>query len=310
MTRHNRFLLVLVSLLAVFALITAACGDDDDSETTTPGGASTTGASPSTAATAAPTFAANSTMGKIVAKGKLIVGVKYDQPGFGLKDPATGKIDGFDIAMAKEIGKALGLKDNQIEFTEAVSKNRVPYLQEDKVDMVVATFTINEERKQQIEFSKPYYVAGQSILVKKENTSIKQATDLAGKDVCTAQGSTPAQNLKDNYPQAKVLLLDAYASCVSALKDGRVEAVSTDNVILLGFAAADPSLKLTGGLFTKEPYGIGVKKGNTDFSTFINGVLDKMFKDGTYDKLYDQYLGKFEGVPTAKEARESLPAQP
>lgn len=306
MKRHNRLLLVLAALVAVLALVAAACGDDDDNATTTP--AAGTGSSPSAAATAAPTFAADSTMGKIVAKGKLIVGVKYDQPGFGLKDPATGKIDGFDIAIAKEIGKALGLKENQIEFTEAVSKNRVPYLQEDKVDMVVATFTINEERKQQIEFSKPYYVAGQSILVKKDNTTIKTADDLAGKDVCTAQGSTPAQTLKDKYPQAKVLLLDAYASCVSAMKDGRVEAVSTDNVILLGFAAADPSLKLTGGLFTSEPYGIGVKKGNTDFSKFIDGVLDTMFKDGTYDKVYDQFLGKFEGLPSAKEARESLPA--
>ena len=302
MTKKPRLLLALFAIFAAFALIAAACGDDDDDATNTPK-AGTTPAS-------APTFAADSTMGKIVAAKKITFGVKFDQPGFGVKDAVTGKLDGFDIAIAKELGKSLGLTEAQMVFEEAISKNRVPYLQEDKVDVVIATFTINEERKAQIEFSKPYYQAGQSILVKKDNTDIKTANDLNGKDVCTVQGSTPAQTLQAKYPQAKLLLLDVYSACVQAMKDGRVAAVSTDNVILLGFAAADPSVKLVGGLFTDEPYGIGVKKGKTDMQAYINSQLDRMFKDGTWDKIYDQYLGKFEGLPKAAEARAKLPAAP
>ena len=303
MTKKPRLLLALFAIFAAFALIAAACGDDDDDATNTPKAGATTPA-------AAPTFAADSTMGKIVAAKKITFGVKFDQPGFGVKDAVTGKLDGFDIAIAKELGKSLGLTEAQMVFEEAISKNRVPYLQEDKVDVVIATFTINEERKAQIEFSKPYYQAGQSILVKKDNTDIKTANDLNGKDVCTVQGSTPAQTLQAKYPQAKLLLLDVYSACVQAMKDGRVAAVSTDNVILLGFAAADPSVKLVGGLFTDEPYGIGVKKGKTDMQAYINSQLDRMFKDGTWDKIYDQYLGKFEGLPKAAEARAKLPAAP
>ncbi|MCC6961399.1 MAG: glutamate ABC transporter substrate-binding protein [Dehalococcoidia bacterium] len=291
----------MIALLAMAALVTA-CGDDDDDDTT-PGG--TTAA---TKPAAAPTFAADSTMGKIVAKGKLTVGVKFDQPGFGLKDPVTGKVDGFDVQMAKEIGHALGLKDDQIEFVEAVSANRIPFLQEDKVDLVIATMTINADRKTQIDFSRPYYLAGQSILVKKDNTTIKSVDDLNGKNVCSVQGSTSEKNVKAKAPQANLLSLTGYAACVDAMKSGRVEAVSTDDIILAGFAASDTSLKLVGGQFTQEPYGIGVKKGKTDFVQFIDALIAKELSDGTWDKIYDKYLGKVEGLPKAADARAKLPA--
>lgn len=301
MKKYARFLLAMIALLAMAALVTA-CGDDDDDDTT-PGG--TTAA---TKPAAAPTFAADSTMGKIVAKGKLTVGVKFDQPGFGLKDPVTGKVDGFDVQMAKEIGHALGLKDDQIEFVEAVSANRIPFLQEDKVDLVIATMTINADRKTQIDFSRPYYLAGQSILVKKDNTTIKSVDDLNGKNVCSVQGSTSEKNVKAKAPQANLLSLTGYAACVDAMKSGRVEAVSTDDIILAGFAASDTSLKLVGGQFTQEPYGIGVKKGKTDFVQFIDALIAKELSDGTWDKIYDKYLGKVEGLPKAADARAKLPA--
>jgi len=300
--KYARFLLAMIALLAMAALITA-CGDDDDDDTT-PGGATTAATKPAEA----PTFAADSTMGKIVAKGKLTVGVKFDQPGFGLKDPVTGKVDGFDVQMAKEIGHALGLKDDQIEFVEAVSANRIPFLQEDKVDLVIATMTINADRKTQIDFSRPYYLAGQSILVKKDNTTIKSVDDLNGKNVCSVQGSTSEKNVKAKAPQANLLSLTGYAACVDAMKSGRVEAVSTDDIILAGFAASDTSLKLVGGQFTQEPYGIGVKKGKTDFVQFIDALIAKELSDGTWDKIYDKYLGKVEGLPKAADARAKLPA--
>lgn len=300
MKLYPRFLLMLLAMLGVVALV-AACGDDDDDDN---GGSATT--APTQAA--APTFAADSTMAKIVAKGKLTVGVKFDQPGFGLKDPATGKVDGFDVQMAKEIAKALGLKEEQIEFVEAISANRIPFLQEDKVDLVIATMTINADRKTQIEFSRPYYQAGQSILVKKDNTTIKTVTDLNGKNVCSVQGSTSEKNIVAKAPQANLLSLTGYAACVSSLKDGRVDAVSTDDIILAGFAASDNTLKLVGGQFTTEPYGIGVKKGKTDMVAFIDALLAKEFADGTWDKIYDKYLGKVEGLEKAADARAKLPA--
>ncbi len=298
MKLYPRFLLMLLTMIGAVALF-AACGDDDDD----------TGGSATTAPTkaAAPTFAPDSTMAKIVAKGKLTVGVKFDQPGFGLKDPATGKVDGFDVQMAKEIGKALGLKEEQIEFVESVSANRIPFLQEDKVDLIIATMTINADRKTQIEFSRPYYLAGQSILVKKDNTTIKTVADLNGKNVCSVQGSTSEKNVVAKAPQANLLSLTGYAACVSSLKDGRVEAVSTDDIILAGFAANDATIKLVGGQFTQEPYGIGIKKGKTDMVAFVDALLVKQFADGTWDKIYEKYLGKVEGLQKAAEARAKLP---
>jgi glutamate transport system substrate-binding protein len=298
----KRYLFLWVAILAALALVAAACGDDDDDDN----GGSTQ--SPGATTAAQPTFAPDSTMAKIVANKKLVVGVKFDQPGFGLKDPASGKVDGFDVAIAKEIGKSLGLSEDQIQFVEAISANRIPYLQEDKVDLVIATMTINADRKTQIEFSRPYYLAGQSILVKKDNTSIKTVDDLNGKTVCSVQGSTSETNVKTKAPQANLQSLTTYAACVSGMKDGRYEAVSTDDIILAGFAAADSSLKLVGGQFTKEPYGIGIKKGKTDMSAYVDSLLTKWFADGTWDKIYNQYLGKVEGLPKAADARAAIPA--
>ncbi|MGE0599656.1 MAG: glutamate ABC transporter substrate-binding protein [Dehalococcoidia bacterium] len=294
MTKYAKFLFVLLALISTMALI-AACGDDDDDDDD---GGNTT---------PPPTFTADSTMGKIAAAKKMTVGVKFDQPGFGLKDPASGKVDGFDVAIAKEIAKAIGLSEDEIDFVEAVSANRIPFLQEDKVDIVVATMTINEDRKKQIDFSRPYYLAGQSILVMKDNTTIKSVEDLNGKKVCSVQGSTSEKNVQAKAPQAELLSLTGYAACVSSMKDGRVEAVSTDDIILAGFAAADDSLKLVGGQFTQEPYGIGIKQGKDDMVEFVDTLLANWFKDGTWDKIYNKYLGDVEGLPSAADARAKLP---
>lgn len=290
----TRLLFLLLAMIASVALVAAACGGDDDDDDDDNG--------------AVPTFAADSTMGQIKAAGSLVVGVKFDQPGFGLKDPASGDVDGFDVAIAKEIGKALGLDEDDIKFEEAISANRIPYLQEDKVDLVIATMTINAERKEQIDFSRPYYLAGQSILVKKDNTTINSVDDLNGKTVCSVQGSTSEKNVQAKAPQANLQSLTTYAACVSGMKDGRYEAVSTDDIILAGFAAADDSLKLVGGQFTQEPYGIGVKKGKEDLVQFIDALIAQWFEDGTWDEIYNDYLGDVEGLPSAEEARGTIPA--
>jgi ABC-type amino acid transport substrate-binding protein len=287
----------LIAAAAVFAM---ACGDDDSSDDD--------GGSGSAAASPTPSFAAGSTMAQIVERGKLTVGVKYDVPLFGLLDPVSRKVDGFDVALAKEIAKKLGLREDQIEFVEAISANRIPYLQEDKADIIISTMTINAQRKEQIEFSRPYYLAGQSILVKKETTNINGINDLNGKRVCSAQGSTSETNIKEKAPQAELLSLQTYSACVSAMKDGRVDAVSTDDIILAGFAASDNTLKLVGGQFTQELYGVGIKKGKTDMAQFVSTLIGEMLADGRWEKLYNQYLGNVGGLPPAAEAKGKLPA--
>jgi glutamate transport system substrate-binding protein len=284
-----------LALVIAVAIVAVACGDSDRGET------------PKTPAAAAKSFPAGSTMDQIVKRGKITIGVKYDVPLFGLLDPVSSKVDGLDVALGKEIAKELGLTENQVEFVEAVSANRIPYLQQDKTDLVISTMTINEERKQQIEFSRPYYLAGQSILVKKDNTTIKSVTDLNGKRVCSVQGSTSEKNVVEKAPQVQMLSLQVYSACVSSMKDGRVDAVTTDDIILAGFAAADKDLKLVGGQFTQEPYGIGIKKGKTDMQTFVNDLLTKMLGDGRWEALYKKYLGNVEGLPSASDLKAKLP---
>jgi glutamate transport system substrate-binding protein len=284
---------IAVLVLAVFAV---ACGDGDDDEP-----------SSRTANQTTPSFAAGSTMDQIAKRGKITIGVKYDVPLFGLLDPVSAKVDGFDVAIGKEIAKELGLSENQIEFVEAISANRIPYLQQDKADLVISTMTINEERKTQIEFSRPYYLAGQSLLVKKDNTTIKTVADLNGKRVCSVQGSTSEKNVVEKAPQTQLLSLQVYSACVSSMKDGRVDAVTTDDIILAGFAAADKDLKLVGGQFTTEAYGIGMKKGKTDLQAFVDQLLTKMLADGRWEAIYKKYLGNVEGLPSSSDLKAKLP---
>jgi glutamate transport system substrate-binding protein len=237
-------------------------------------------------------FPEGSTMAAIVEAGELRVGTKIDQPGFGLANTA-GDPEGFDVEMAKLIAAKMGLTEDQITFTETVSANREPFLEEGRVDIVVATYTINDERKKRIDFAGPYYEAGQDIMVASGNPeNIEGPEDLAGKSVCSVEGSTPAENIRTNYPEAELVLYDAYSKCADDLRNGNVDAVTTDNVILTGFVAGDPeAFELVGNPFTEEPYGIGLPKGQDDFRTFINDVLEESFEDGTWAQAWDDTAG-------------------
>jgi glutamate transport system substrate-binding protein len=206
------------------ALLTAACGDDDDAGTET----DDTGEE-----TTEQTFPAGSTMARVQETGSIKVGVKFDQPGFGLKNPTTGEVEGFDVEIAELIVEAIG-EDVEIEFVESVSRNREPFIQDGTVDIVVATYTINDARKQVVDFAGPYFVAEQDIMVAADDDSITEVGDLNGKNVCTVQGSTSATNLAAAAPDANVTLFDTYSQCAEALGDGRVVAVTTDNTILAG----------------------------------------------------------------------------
>ena len=267
----------LVGIVLVLMLAAAACGGDEG------GGQANEGAS----------FAAGSTMAKLKDAGKVRVGTKIDQPLFGLKN-LDGKLEGFDVEIAKLIAGEMGIQESNIEWVEAVSANREPFIQQDKVDFVVATYTINDKRKQVVDFAGPYYEAGQDIMVAKGNPlGITGPDDLAGKKVCSVTGSTPAENIRTNYPDAKLTEFDVYSKCAEALKNGQVEAVTTDNVILLGLINQDPeAFELVGKKFTEEPYGIGVKKGDTQFRNFINDVLEKTYQDGRWKQAWAATAGK------------------
>jgi glutamate transport system substrate-binding protein len=242
-------------------------------------------------------FPAGSTMARLHDAGKITVGTKFDQPGFGLLNPQTQKPEGFDVEIAKIVAGKLGIKADDITWTETVSANREPFIQNGQVDIVVATYTINDTRKQVVDFAGPYYEAGQDIMVAKGNPDkIEGPNDLAGKKVCSVEGSTPAQNIRTNYPQAQLTTYDVYSKCADDLKNGNVQAVTTDNVILTGLIAGSPKdFELVGKPFTKEPYGIGLKKGDSDFRTFINDVLEKSFDDGSWAEAWDRTAGEISG---------------
>ena len=218
--------------------------------------------------------------------------MKFDQPGFGLKNPTTGEVEGFDVEIAKLIVAAIG-SDVKIEFVESVSKNREPFIQNGTVDFVVATYTINDARKAIVDFAGPYFVAKQDLMVKKENTTIKSIADLNGKNVCTVKGSTSEKNLAAKAPSARVTLFDTYSQCAEAMTDGRVEAVTTDNTILAGLVqSSNGAFKLVKAPFSDEPYGIGVKLGDDAFREFINDVLEDSFDSGDWAASFKSTLGK------------------
>ena len=281
----------LGAVLAVLALTAAACGDSDDG-TVSPGGGQS-----SDTTLARPTFAAGTTMAQLQSKGKVVVGVKYDQPGLGQRNPTNNKVEGFDVEIAKLI--ALGLFggsmddiESKIEFREATTPNREVFIENGTVDMVVATYTINDARKQRVDFAGPYYVAGQDILVKKDNNRIRGVNDLPGTRTCSVRNSTPARTIQERVPTADLTLFDQYSDCVQALRDNRVESVTTDNSILLGFVANSPNeFKLVGNKFTDEPYGIGVKKGDDAFRSFINDRLEQIYASGEWARAFEATLG-------------------
>jgi glutamate transport system substrate-binding protein len=264
------------------ALAVSACGSNDDSGSS--GGGSKS-------------FAAGSTMERLNKAQSIKVGTKFDQPGFGQKG-LSGKPEGFDVEVAKLIVKELGIPENKIQYVETPSKIREDAIVNGTVDLVVATYTINDKRKERVAFAGPYYEAGQNIMVKKDDTTITGPDSFKDgtKKVCSVTGSTPAEEIKKHVKDVatQLVLFDTYDKCRDALKGGQVNAVTTDNVILLGYISKDQdSFKLAGDNFTKEPYGIGVKKDDTAFRGFINDLLEKSFKDGSWKKAWDDTAGKF-----------------
>jgi glutamate transport system substrate-binding protein len=257
------------------ALTMAACGGDDDG-----GGSGSSGGT------------ASGIVGKASGEKKLVVGVKADQPGLGLQ--TGGTYTGFDIEIAKIIAKGLGVPDSGIEWKTTVSANREPFIQQGQVDIVVATYTINDERKKVVNFGGPYYKAGQDLLVPVDST-ITGPEALAGKKVCSVSGSTPAKRIQTEYKDAQLQQFDSYSKCVTALAGGQVDAVTTDDIILAGYASQDQyagKFKVVGKKFSEEPYGVGLKKDDVEGCNRINEILKTAATDGSYKAAWDSTLGK------------------
>ena len=272
----KRMRIALVAAAAASALALAGCA----------GGG---GATEEPTAEPAPTFEAGTTMAELADAGTITVGTKFDQPLFGLVGP-SGVPEGFDVEIAKIIASELGISEDNIEWVETVSANREPFIENGQVDIVVATYTINDKRKEVVSFAGPYYEAGQSILVLADNDTIESEDDLVGQPVCSVTGSTPAAKLAEIG--AEPVLTDTYSNCLEPLRSGQVVAVSTDNVILAGLAAQNEGeFKVVGEPFTEEPYGIGLAKDDTDFRMWINDVLEAAYEDGRYEEAWNATAG-------------------
>jgi glutamate transport system substrate-binding protein len=256
-----------------------------------------------------------SVVDKVKGAKTIVVGTKWDQPGLGLKKGAEP--EGFDADVAKYLVKQLGGgEDVKIEWKESASSNREPFLANGTVDLIVASYSITDERKTKVTFGGPYIVAHQDTMVRADDTAITKATDLAGKRICQAAGSNSYKRITDPPPDGK-LDLDAqlvgaanYSECVAKLSGSNLDAVTTDDLILAGFAtqaaASGGKFKVLGDPFTDEKYGVGLKKGDTKTCEAVNAAITKMYQDGTAKQLLDKWFGATEGLtlPTAAPAFE------
>ncbi|MEU6915555.1 glutamate ABC transporter substrate-binding protein [Streptomyces olindensis] len=224
---------------------------------------------------------------------KIKIGIKYDQPGLGLKEP-DGSFSGFDVDVATYVAKELGYEPDQIEWVETKSADRENALSRGDVKMIAATYSITDERKQKVDFAGPYLLAHQDLLVKKDS-DITKATDLNDKKLCSVTGSTSAQNVKNDFaPKAQLEQRGGYSECLAALQSGSVDALTTDDSILAGYAAQDQykgQFKLAGLKLSNENYGIGVKKGDKATLDKINTALEKMVSDGSWEKAVKENFG-------------------
>ncbi|MDH6576526.1 glutamate ABC transporter substrate-binding protein [Kitasatospora sp. MAP5-34] len=282
--RTRRTIAAAMSVLALTAV--AACGKSGSPNAAPPG------------APQLPTYQVNTgfkldsspTWVKAKQAGKLTIGAKADQPFLGFEDLTTNTRNGFDIEIAKMVAADLGFTPDQINWKTIVTANRETAISGGQIDYYVGTYTINDERKKSVSFAGPYYVAGQDLLVLKSNTDITGSDSIKGKTVCSVAGSTSIDRI--NSLGGKTVTYDTYAQCVDKLLTNEVDAVTTDDTILKGFAAKNPGkLKVIGKPFSQEPYGIGLGKDDKALRDAINNSIKAHEDNGDWKKAYDATLG-------------------
>jgi glutamate transport system substrate-binding protein len=281
--RLTRTKAVVVGLM--LAATTTACGGDAGSEDS--------GKKVEADKDAAASLPADSHMKELADKGEVTIGVKFDQPGLGFKDAASDVPTGFDVEIAKILAAGLGIDPatDKVKWVETISDNREPFLQKGRVDLVLATYSITDERKQIVGQTGPYMVTGQQVLVKEDNNDIKGIEDLKGKEVCSAEGSTSLENV--NKKGAKGVAAETYSACAEDVMAGTVPAMSTDGSILLGLAAQNEGeLKVVGDEFSEERIGVGYPKDYPEMCEWINETLQKSFDNGDWAEAFESTLGK------------------
>ena len=299
--------------VCTLALTPAGCGKDDDksaaseeSESPSPSASpddddsSSDEESASPSPSAFPSFGSSTSVGKLMKDGKITIGIKFDQPGIGSKDTKTGEFSGFDVEIAKIIADRLDIDEDKIEFKEAISANRESLLKKGDVDLVIASYSITDKRREEVGQAGPYYETGQQLLVREEDKDeITKPEDLKGKKVCAAKGSTSIDKL-DEYDVTKTPF-DTYTECVNQLLKKNVDAVTTDGAILLGYAAAhEGELAVVGDPFSEERYGIGFKKDDDDMCKFLRATLEAAFEDGSWEDAFEETLGKSDAATPDK----------
>ncbi|WP_069160140.1 glutamate ABC transporter substrate-binding protein [Nocardia altamirensis] len=223
--------------------------------------------------------------------GKLTIGIKYDQPGLGLRTK-DGSYTGFDVEVAKYVAGKLGVKPEGITWKESPSGQRETLIENGQVDFIAATYSITDSRKQKVDFAGPYYIAGQSFLVRADNTDITGPDSIKGKKVCSVKGSTPAQNIEKNFKDTQLQANDTYSVCLEGLRAGSWDAVTTDDIILAGYASQSTgAFKVVGKPFTTENYGVGLKKGDKELRDKVNTAIEEMISDGSWKKAFDATVG-------------------
>jgi glutamate transport system substrate-binding protein len=265
----------LAAVLASAALVLGACGGDDD------GGGEGAG---------------DTAAGNGDGEG-LTIGIKFDQPGLGLREGDT--YSGMDVDVAKAVAEKMGVSEDQIEFVETPSAQRETMLDTGQVDMIFATYSITDSRKETVQFGGPYFVAGQDLLVAADS-DITGPDDLDGRLLCSVAGSTSAQNVKDEVPGVQLQEYATYSECLEQLANGTIEALTTDDTILAGYAAQEQyagQFKVVGNTFSEELYGVGLPK-DADTCEEINGYLTELWEDGTMEQIIEDNLGPADYAPS------------
>jgi polar amino acid transport system substrate-binding protein len=235
-------------------------------------------------------------------RGRLIVGLDIGSNLFSFRDPITGEITGFDVDIAGEIARDIFGSPAQVEYRILSSADRIAALQNNQVDVVVKTMTITCDRKKQVAFSTVYLNANQRILAARDST-ISQPSDLSGKRVCVATGTTSLERIEQITPPPIIVAVVTWADCLVALQQRQVDAVSTDDAILAGLVSQDPYLHIVGPSLQEEPYGIGINLQNTGLVRYVNGTLERIRRDGTWNTLYRKWLTVLGPAPAPPVAR-------